>query len=65
MEELRQQLIVYLDSLVITSNNIGDIRRSCFMPWDSAWNAIVRDETAQRENGREKTAARMRVRRHC
>lgn len=43
--ELRQ----HLDTMTITGENIGDIRRSLFVPWDSAWNGIVRDETAQRE----------------
>lgn len=42
-------LKTYLDTLVITSDNIGDIRRQCFVPWDSKWNGIVRDETAKRE----------------
>jgi hypothetical protein len=46
---LRQELRVYLDTLTITGDNIGDIRRQCFVPWDSAWNAWVRDETASRE----------------
>lgn len=49
MEELRQELIKYLDRLPITSDNIGAIRRSCLMPWHSAWNKIVTDETAARE----------------
>jgi hypothetical protein len=40
----------YLDTLTITSDNIGNIRRLLFFPWDSAWNALVRDETAAREN---------------
>lgn len=39
----------WLDLQTITSDNIGSIRRRCFMPWDSAWNALVRDETAMRE----------------
>ena len=30
-------------------NNIGDIRRSLFVPWESQWNGWVRDETASRE----------------
>ena len=45
MDELR----AYLDQQTITGENIGDIRRSCFVPWDSRWNGIVRDETAKRE----------------
>ena len=48
--ELRQELRAYLDTLgVITGDNIGDIRRSLFMPWGSQWNGWVRDETASRE----------------
>lgn len=46
---LSVELVRYLDSIVIDSNSIGDIRRSCFMPWDSSWNGLVRDETAARE----------------
>jgi hypothetical protein len=46
---LREELGTYLDGLVITGDTIGDIRRRLFMPWDSAWNAYVRDETAKRE----------------
>lgn len=47
---LKRELSAYLDQCVITSENIGDIRWSLFVPWDSAWNGIVRDETASREN---------------
>lgn len=47
--ELQNELTRYLDTLTIHSDNIGDIRRSCFVPWESAWNGIVRDETAARE----------------
>ena len=43
--ELRQ----WLNSQDIHGDSIGNIRRQCFMPWDSAWNALVRDETAERE----------------
>lgn len=46
---MKQELVKYLDSLTITSENIGDIRRSCFVPWDSEWNGLVRDLTAERE----------------
>jgi RNase P subunit RPR2 len=46
---LAQELAKYLDTLTITGDNIGDIRRECFVPWDSQWNGIVRDETAARE----------------
>lgn len=44
-----KELIKYLDSIDIHSNNIGDIRRACFVPWDSEWNGFVRNETAKRE----------------
>ena len=46
---LHRELCTYLDGLTITGDNIGKIRRSLLMPWDSAWNGIVRDETAARE----------------
>jgi hypothetical protein len=46
---LRNELRAYLDTLTINSDNIGDVRRSCFVPWDSPWNGVVRDETAARE----------------
>ena len=52
---LRKELLAYLDTLTITGENIGDVRRSLFMPWDSAWNGIVRDETAERENRKAET----------
>ena len=48
--ELKKELRSYLDQTLITSENIGDIRRFLFFPWDSAWNGVVRDETAAREN---------------
>jgi hypothetical protein len=47
---LVKELRIWLDSQLITSDNIGDIRCSLFLPWDSEWNSIVRDETATREN---------------
>ena len=47
---LHRELTAYLDGLVMTGENIGDIRRSLFLPWDSAWNGIVRDDTARRES---------------
>ena len=47
---LQQELADYLDGQPITSANIGGVRRLCFVPWDSEWNKIVRDETAAREN---------------
>lgn len=43
----------YLDTLTINGANIGDIRRALFVPWDSKWNAHVRDETALRERSTE------------
>lgn len=49
MIQLIEELKKYLDTLVITSENIGHIRRQIFVPWNSEWNAIVRDETAIRE----------------
>lgn len=48
--DLVWQLTNWLDKQEITSENIGEIRRACFMPWSSGWNAIVREETALREN---------------
>lgn len=47
----REQLTRYLDNLdgIITSDNIGKIRRDLMMPFDCEWNAWVRDETAARE----------------
>lgn len=50
--DLRIELRAWLDKQTITSDNIGDIRRSLFMPWDSLWNGWVRDDTATRENRR-------------
>lgn len=47
---MKEELINWLNKQTITSDNIGEIRRSCFVPWDSEWNGIVRDETAIREN---------------
>src|SRR6185503_20843024 len=49
MNELIEELKRWLDTQSITSGNIGNIRRQCFVPWDSKWNGIVRDETAIRE----------------
>lgn len=46
---LPHELRTYLDTLTITGENIGEIRRSLFLPWDSAWNGLVREETAARE----------------
>ena len=50
MNELVNELKCWLDQQTITSENIGDIRRRCFVPWSSSWNGIVREETALREN---------------
>ena len=49
LTKMTHELRAYLDTFIITGDNIGDIRRDCFVPWDSEWNGIVRDETAQRE----------------
>lgn len=48
-----QELTKWLDQQEITAENIGTIRGRCFVPWDSHWNAIVRDETAAREKSNE------------
>ena len=45
-----ERLLAELDKLVITSQNIGDIRRRYLLPFDCDWNSFVRDETAAREN---------------
>lgn len=47
--DLRREMRAYLDTLTIHGDNIGEIRRSLFVPWDSQWNGWVRDETAIRE----------------
>lgn len=52
MNELEQELCHWLDQQPVTSENIGALRRMCFVPWDSRWNAIVREQTAVRENKR-------------
>lgn len=52
---LQEELKAWLDEREITPENIGDIRRSCFVPWDSEWNGFVRDETAARETSGRKT----------
>ena len=46
---LHLELISWLDQQRIDTDNISRIRRSCEVPWDSQWNAIVRNETAARE----------------
>jgi len=43
------ELSTWLDSQIITSDNIGATRSRLMMPWDSSWNALVRDQTAARE----------------
>lgn len=50
MEQLRKELIEWLSEQFVVSSNIGDIRRRLFVPWNSDWNTIVREETAKREN---------------
>lgn len=40
----------YLDTLIITPDNIGGIRRALFRNESCEWNSWVRDETAAREN---------------
>lgn len=47
---LTAELAAWLDKTDVTSDNIGSIRAQLMMPWDSEWNGIVRDETANREN---------------
>lgn len=47
--QMGMELRRWLDAQTITGDSIGEIRRRCFMPWDSEWNALVRDETAERE----------------
>ena len=54
--DVRRELRAYLDGLTITSDNIGEIRRSLLMPFDWQWNGWVREDTADREN---KSAARL------
>lgn len=49
---LEAELKRWLDEQSITSDNIGAIRARLTMPWTSRWNAIVRDETAKREQGK-------------
>lgn len=51
---LKQELIDYLNTQRVTPENIGDFRRSLFVPWESEWNGIVRDETAAREKSTDK-----------
>ena len=46
---LRRELQTHLDTIHIDGSNIGEIRHSLFLPWDSSWNGWVRDETASRE----------------
>ena len=47
--DLRREMRAYLSTLVITGDNIGDVRRSLFVPWNSPWNVWVRDDTAECE----------------
>ncbi len=43
---LRDELRRYLSTMVVHRDNIGRIRCDLFMPFDSVWNGLVRDETA-------------------
>lgn len=47
--EEKTEFLKYLDSLEITSENIGSIRARLLAPFDCEWNAFIRDETAARE----------------
>ncbi len=47
--KLLAELREWLDKQEINPETIGTIRRRCFLPWGSQWNAIVRKETADRE----------------
>jgi hypothetical protein len=49
MPELMRSMEAYLDTIRITPKNIGRIREKLFLPFDTAWNAAVRDMTAARE----------------
>lgn len=46
---LLNEMRAWLDTQNINGSTIGEIRRRLFMPFDSEWNGIVRDETAARE----------------
>jgi hypothetical protein len=45
-----EALTKHLDTLIITSDNIGVVRSRLMMPFDCEWNGAVRDMTAAREN---------------
>lgn len=47
--DLHGEFLTWLNQHEITAENIGDIRRCCFVPWNSSWNSIVREETARRQ----------------
>lgn len=49
MNELIDELKAWLKLQNINSSNIGIVRRQLMVPWNSKWNAIVRDLTAQHE----------------
>lgn len=53
---MKAELIKHLDTLTITSENIGEVRRSLSLPFECEWNATVRDETAARENKKAQAA---------
>jgi len=44
--ELMKQVTTWLQSQTITSENIGDIRRQLFMPFDCTYNEVIRELTA-------------------
>lgn len=44
--DLRGELFSWLAKQEVTSKNIGKIRESCMVPWDSKWNSMVLDATA-------------------
>lgn len=48
--QFERELNAWLDTQAVTSKNIGAIRALLKVPWSSRWNAIVRDQTAAREN---------------
>lgn len=49
IKTMRKELCAWLDKQMIHSENIGIVRNSCMLPFDSEWNGIVREETATRE----------------
>ncbi len=49
-DKVKTAVFRYISALVITSDNIGDVRRSLLMPFDCKYNGWVRDTTAALEN---------------